>query len=128
MNGWENIGNKIKMKYDGFEWQQVKVHHDIFEDINTVSARCGNGDTFEEATCWLDAFNWSVMNKTHLTEDIYQFIAHRSGVMRRAIDNEITNLKFSENEVARQMRLDLWNYLYEHGTNLVYFVNTILGG
>lgn len=86
---FEVIGNRIKVTYDNFEWNQKEPQLDIFKDINQVNNVCGNGDTLPEINCWLDVFNWSVMNKTKLTEDIYQFINHRARITRAGFDGEV---------------------------------------
>lgn len=77
--GWHVPINKLKFKYENAEWQQIDKHYDIFKDLNMVEARCGD-DPF----CWLDIYHWSLMNKTRLTEDVYQFIVHRVGVIQQA--------------------------------------------
>ena len=125
---FEVIGNKIKYKYEGFEWnRQPTPRVDVFENIDQVNQVCGNGDTFKEAMCWLDAYNWSLMNKTKLTEDIYQFITHRAVLIRTSLEREWSNFVVEDNEVTREMRAGLISFLVDYGTNLLNFINLILG-
>lgn len=107
------IGNKIKIKYDNLEWNQREPYLDIFTDIEQVKAYCGGfGNDVESTTCWLDAYNWSLMNKSKLTEDIYQFISHRAGIIRSGIDNEIANWSGFNWDVFKP----LWDQFLASGT------------
>ncbi len=109
--GWHVLGNKIKIKYENAEWNQHKPSMDIFEDINQVKDYCGNfGDSFENTNCWLDVYNWSLMNKTKLTEDIYQFINHRANVVRNGFKNEIDNFQVKW-EVLEPLRNSIKDYV-----------------
>ena len=75
----------------------------------------------------LDAYNWSLMNKTKLTEDIYQFITHRAVLIRTSLEREWSNFVIEDNEVTREMRAGLISFLVDYGTNLLNFINLILG-
>lgn len=84
-DAYEIIGNKIKVKYSSYKWNQHEPDHlDIFTGINKVSAICG-----DDAACWLDAYHWSLMKQTKLTEDIYQFITHRVYVIKKGFKTEV---------------------------------------
>lgn len=113
ISGYEIIGNKIKVKYESLDWNQREPYLNIFDDIDKVKAYCGNfGEDIEGTACWLDAYNWSLMNKTPITEDIYQFISHRAGVIRGGFDKEIENWSGFHWEVLRPM----WENFLASGT------------
>jgi hypothetical protein len=102
---WTEPINKLKFKYENAEWQQVTHEVDLFKDpLFEINKYCG-----DDPTCWLDVYNWSLMNKTTLTEDIYQFIVHKANVIREAIDREIANFNID------------WEYIFEA-------INLIIGG
>lgn len=127
--GWNVLGNKIKYKYKNAEWNQHEPSMDIFKDINQVKDYCGNfGDSFENTNCWLDVYNWSLMNKTKFTEDIYQFINHRANVVRNGFTKEIEN--FSINEEMRQDLIDkIVGFIPDFVLNVIEVINFIfLGG
>ena len=89
----EIIGNKMKFKYENLEFNQhhsKSMNYDLFENVHQVEAVCGN-DSF----CWLDVFNWSIMNKTKLTEDIYQFIQNRSYIVQQGFINEFKDFEWN---------------------------------
>lgn len=110
-NGWQVLGNKINFKYENAEWNQHTPSMDIFEDINQVKDFCGNfGDNFENTNCWLDVYNWSLMNKTKLTEDIFQFINHRANVVRNGLKNEIENFQVNW-EVLEPLKNSIKDYM-----------------
>jgi hypothetical protein len=112
---WTAPFKKLKFKYENNEWQQVE-NMDIFTDLQSVKNVCGTGfDEIGEITCWLDAYNWSLMKQTPLTEDIYQFIVHHAHVIRAGIDKEIQNFSID------------WTQLEGIIPHILDFI-TILGG
>ena len=72
-NGWEIIGNKIKFKYENFEWKQTNVPFDLVNELDKAKAVCG--DTLN--ACWLDSYHYTLMKQTPVTNDLYLFIANR---------------------------------------------------
>ncbi|AND39565.1 hypothetical protein [Cytobacillus oceanisediminis] len=113
------IADKLKTKYESFKWNQHEPGMDVFTDLNKVKTYCGNfGDSVQETTCWLDTFNWSIMKQTKLSEDIYQFISHRSGIVRRSIDNEVENFHINwealdpiKDTVLEQFKKGVFNFI-----------------
>ncbi|MED4017014.1 hypothetical protein [Sutcliffiella cohnii] len=85
INGWEIMKNNIKFKYENLEWKQVNTPYDLITEFDKLEKVCG--DTNYLNTCWMDAFNHSVMKLTPLTNDIYLFITHRASVMRDGLEN-----------------------------------------
>ncbi|MEH7548239.1 hypothetical protein [Neobacillus vireti] len=79
------IGGHIHNVIHNTEW----YHHtpqdfDLVENFNNVQAICG-----ENLNCFWDAANWSIMNKTELTSDIYKFITHRMSILRDGLQNNL---------------------------------------
>jgi hypothetical protein len=85
---WNAPFSKLKYKYENAEWQKVETNLDMFKDMDHVKTICGDG-----LNCWLDAYHQSLMNKSPITHDIYQFISHRAGIVRDGIKNEIANFR-----------------------------------
>lgn len=75
--GWHVPFYKLKFKYENAEWQQIDKHYDIFKDVDAAKNYCGN-----DAICLMDIYNWSVMKQTPITEDLYQLIVHRVGIIQ----------------------------------------------
>jgi len=76
--GWHIPINKLRFRYENAQWQQIDKHYDIFKDVDAAKNYCG-----DDVTCLMDIFNWSIMKQTPLTEDVYQFIVHRVGVIQK---------------------------------------------
>jgi hypothetical protein len=96
------LPKSIKFRFENNQWQQVQPKRDLFKDFDDVKYVCGDGDNLSEMACWLDTYNWSLMNKTKFTEDIYQFISHRAQIMRKGVDKEIDNFHINE-EMKQQL-------------------------
>ncbi|MGM0807618.1 MAG: hypothetical protein ACQET8_23205 [Bacillota bacterium] len=108
---WENPLKKLKFKYDNLEWQQVETNLDMFKDLEHVKNVCGDGSSVESLNCWLDAYHQSIMNKSPITHDIYQFISHRVGIVRDSIENEISNFHIDYEmlfETTQNIFLAIW--------------------
>lgn len=115
---WSAPYYKIKYIYQNKEWQQVQPNGDIFKDLDQVKAYCGAfGEDVQRTACWLDIYHWSLMNKTKLTEDIYQFISHHAVMIRQSIDKEIANISINQDMVNQ-----LKQTIIENGTTLLYFI------
>lgn len=122
-SAYEIVGNKIKVKYESLDWNQREPYLDVFDDIEKVKAYCGKfGEDIEGTTCWLDAYNWSLMNKTPLTEDIYQFISHRAGIIRGGFDKEIASWEGFNWEMFYPMKEQVLGQLKKGVINLIDFM------
>lgn len=79
-----SVGNEIKST----EWYQYQpVKFDLVKDFDNVKKVCSD-DLF----CLLDAFNWSVMNKTEWSASLYKYITHRVSVMKEGFAKEAEHL------------------------------------
>jgi hypothetical protein len=114
VSAYEILGNKIKVKYENLEWNKHNseaMNYDLFENLDQVKSACGAfGNDLESTSCWLDVYNWSLMNKTKLTEDIYQFISHRAYIVRSSIEKEIESFSFNT-----EFFVESWNAFVERG-------------
>lgn len=119
---WKAPFSKLKYKYENSEWNQIEPNLDMFKSIQDVKNVCGNGDSFNEVMCWLDTYHWSIMNKSKLTEDIYQFISHRATLIRKSIDDEIDNFHINWDIVLSPAKE---NFI-KNGSNLMYFIFQLL--
>jgi hypothetical protein len=88
---WDAPFKKLKFRYENSEWQQVETNLDMFKDLDHVKNVCGDGYHIDSLDCWLDAYHQSILNKSPITHDIYQFITHRAEVIRTALEHEISN-------------------------------------
>jgi hypothetical protein len=89
-NSYDSIGDAVISKLSDAihhtEWyQRTPQNFDLVHNFNDVQAICG--DFFNNQVCYMDSFNWSVMNKTELTSDIFKFISHRMSVIREGFAN-----------------------------------------
>lgn len=75
----EAVSDKLNTAIQNTQW----YHHtppksfDLFQNFNDVQSYCR-----DNVACYMDAMNWSIMNKTELTADIYKFITHRVSVVK----------------------------------------------
>ncbi|MEH7122133.1 hypothetical protein V7127_02690 [Bacillus sp. JJ1773] len=78
---------RIRSKIDGAikesHWYQYEhPNFDRIKDYDTVQNICKD-DFF----CHLDSVNWTIMNKTEITSNIYKFIAHRVSIVKDGFAN-----------------------------------------
>lgn len=123
----------IKMIYDGFEWNQHKTqpmgfNNDLFTNLEGVKAHCGGGNDLESIGCWLDAYNWSLMKQTPLTEDIYQFISHRAYVVRQGFADEAQRIQEAGGFQWETLWNDVASVLNFIAVHSVEVLNFIIGG
>lgn len=73
------IASKIQTAIENTEWyhQRPPSNFDLTEDFEHVKSICG-----PDLNCYWDSANWTIMNKTELTADIYKFITNRFDVVR----------------------------------------------
>lgn len=72
------ITSKIGDALHHTEWyQHTPYNFDLVKNFNDVQAYCG-----DNAACYMDSLNWSIMNKSELTADIYKFITHRVSIIK----------------------------------------------
>lgn len=81
-NSYNSIGEAITSKISEAIHNTEWYHHtpnnfDLVQNFNHVQGICG-----ESLSCYMDSLNWSIMNKTELTADIYKFISDRMAVIR----------------------------------------------
>ncbi|MDQ1003944.1 hypothetical protein QFZ28_004344 [Neobacillus niacini] len=86
-NTYDSIGNaaisKISDAIHNSQWyDHTPINFDLVHNFNDVQAICNNN-----IVCYMDSFNWSIMNKTELTADIFKFISHRMSVIREGFTN-----------------------------------------
>jgi hypothetical protein len=102
-NTYNGLGDavisKISDAVHNSEWyQDTPYKFDLFNNFHHVQAICGDLGTVNETNtsfiidsnnlaCWMDSANWTIMNKTPLTSDIYKFISERSYVIRHGLNN-----------------------------------------
>lgn len=68
---------RIQMKFENGTWQQTTNSLDVFDSYDHVRNVCD-----ENLICWMDAYHYSVMKQNPVSNEIYQFIQHRAGVIR----------------------------------------------
>lgn len=94
-NSYNSIGDAIISKVSDAIHHTEWYHHtpykfDLVHNFNDVQAICGDyTGGLGSPACYIDAFNWSIMNKTELTADIYKFISDRMAIMRDGIQNNL---------------------------------------
>ena len=81
-NAYHSVGEVIMEKIQHTEWyNHTPYNFDLVKNFNDVKAICG-----DSPFCWTDSLNWSIMNKSELTADIYKFISHRAAVIRNGFE------------------------------------------
>jgi hypothetical protein len=69
------------------EWYQYEhPNFDLVRNYEDVKAICD-----QNAFCWLDSFNWSIMNTTELTSSLYKFVTYHTNVIKQGIESEFMN-------------------------------------
>lgn len=81
-NTYDSLGNAIISKISDAlqhtEWyQHTPNKFDMVQNLDHVKMICGY-----KPECYADSLNWSIMNKTALTSDVYKFISDRMAVIR----------------------------------------------
>lgn len=77
------VVEKLKGKIQDTDWYQYEhPSFDLVENFYDVQNICK-----DSLACYLDSFNWSIMNKTELTASIYKFITHRVYVIKDGFAN-----------------------------------------
>jgi hypothetical protein len=70
------------------EWYQYEpINFDLVKDFDNVKTVCD-----DNLFCLLDAYHWSIMNKSELTASIYKYIAHRVHVIKDGFAREAEHL------------------------------------
>jgi hypothetical protein len=64
---------------------------DIFENYQHVENVCG-----DNPVCWLDAFNYSMMKQTKVTDFLYRLASRHGMIVRDGVDKEIENFKITK--------------------------------
>lgn len=138
----EGLKKTIKMKWDGLEWNQYSTEPmqdklDVFSNIEDVKCMCGQIGNFgfdkETTMCWLDAYNWSLMKRLPVTEDIYQFIAHRMWLVRQGVDKELhrVHIDWTQLKPVWQIVVEAShrtvNFIITYGTETLNFIYNIGG-
>lgn len=106
---------KIKMKYKNGEWQQVTNKLDIRENYHHVKSVCD-----ENLICWMDAMNYTAMKQTTFTEDVYQFISHRAGVIREGFEENFW--RGIDEQIAKESAL----IVYEKGVEFLRLMSGLI--
>lgn len=75
-----------ELKHTEF-YQYEPKQFDLVKDFDNVKTIC-NDNLF----CWLDAYHWSIMNKSELTASIYKYITHRVHVFKDGFAKEAEHL------------------------------------
>lgn len=85
------ISGHIQNAIHNTEWYQHEPHNfDLVKNFDHVQAICGDyTGGLGSGSCYMDALNWSIMNKTELTRDIYKFITDRASVIRDGLQNNL---------------------------------------
>lgn len=105
-NGWEIIGNKIKISYENLEWKQVATPYDLTTELDKAKIICGESIN----SCWLDSLHYTGMKVTPVTRDVYLFITHRAQAIREGIQDNFyygINTEYLKNSINSLLSLDL---------------------
>ena len=87
-NTYNSIGDAIFSRITETEWyQHTPQNFDFVKNFNEVEAICGDPLKGTNLMCYQDSLNWSIMNKSELTADIYKFITHRVSVIRHGFSD-----------------------------------------
>jgi hypothetical protein len=83
--------SKLSDAVHNSQWyQRTPSNFDLIKNNDFVQGYCG--DFIENQNCYLDSANWTLMNKSELTSDIYKFITHRVSVVKNGFhDNFLPN-------------------------------------
>lgn len=85
-NSYDSIGeavaDKVKNAIHDTEWYQHTSDFNVFNNYDAVDNLCG-----DNAICWMDAVNRSVMETTEPTKMIYRLISHRVGIVKDSFAN-----------------------------------------
>lgn len=108
-NTYNSIGDAITSKITDTihhtEWySHTPYNFDLVKNFNNVQAYCGN-----DAACYMDSMNWSIMNKTELTEDIYKFITHRVSVVKEGFEHNF----WPWDHAQHVLNLIDWNFVLD---------------
>lgn len=101
-----NISSMVSESIHKTEWyQHTPKKFDLVQNYNHVQAICG-----DDPACYMDSFNWTVMNKTELTSDIYKLISDRMAVIKEGFQNN-----FLPEHVNFHALLDLidWHFILD---------------
>jgi hypothetical protein len=63
---------------------------DIFENYQHVENVCK-----DDVICWMDAFNYSMMKQTKVTDFLYRLASRHGMIVRDGVDREIANFKIT---------------------------------
>lgn len=99
--------DQIKMKFENGEWQQTENHLDVFNSYEHVQNICD-----ENLICWMDAYHYSIMKQNGLTNEIYQFIQHRSGVVREGFKEHFWY--GFDKEMAKESAIDFLSFVSDY--------------
>jgi hypothetical protein len=79
----EALQAKFQAAIQNTEWYQYEhPNFDLVKNTEQVKNICG-----EDPDCYADALNWTIMNKTEITSNIYKFISHRVSVVKDGLTN-----------------------------------------
>jgi hypothetical protein len=82
----EVIKGNLTEAVQNTEWYREDSDINIFTNYEAVRSVCD-----DNAICWMDAVNRSVMETNEVTGSVYKFIQHRAGIIREG---------FSENRLG----------------------------
>jgi hypothetical protein len=107
-NTYNSIGDAIISRISETEWyQHTPQNFDLVHNFKEVQAICGDIDNM---VCYMDSFNWSIMNKTELTADIFKFISHRMSVIREGFTE---NFWPSDHILHNALNLIDWHFILD---------------
>jgi hypothetical protein len=95
-NSYSSIGDFLQDKLGNAihhtEWfKHQPQNFDLVHNFSDVQSKCG-----DDAFCYMDSLNWSIMNKSELTTDIYKFITNQTAIMRNGFENNLIPNKHIE--------------------------------
>lgn len=110
-NTYDSIGDavisKISDAINHSEWyNHTPKEFDLFENTNHVKGICGN-----DLDCYADSANWTIMNKTELTSDIYKFITDRVYVIKHGFTDNFLPDRIHWEEVLNFID---WNFVLDY--------------
>lgn len=87
-NSYQSIPDMVKGNISELvhnaSWYRENSDFNIFNNYEAVRGLCG-----DDAICWMDAVNRSVMETNEITGSVYKIIQHRVGLIREGFTENL---------------------------------------